>query len=214
MFLMGRELFISNVVWDFDPFGQSNWSSASLVRGRNWPPSSNNLSYQSPKIAGFDFYNQYALSNTTSWTTGTSGQGREAGAQVTYAAPLFQVRGIYDEIHNPANGQLGGSYGTTATASTPTRANTLPCSICSSASSRVQGGYQAIRSSGMTNLLPGQPSRSRMGRHDVAGDASGRADRRSVSRSTATTRATRPFTRSAARTICLSARSSISKFPG
>jgi predicted porin len=35
-FLMGRELFISNGVWDFDPFGQSNWSSASLVRSRNW----------------------------------------------------------------------------------------------------------------------------------------------------------------------------------
>jgi predicted porin len=105
--LLGRELFISNGVWDFDPFGQSNWSSASLVRGRNWPQSSNNISYQSPKIAGFDFYGQYALSNATNWNgNGTTAQGREAGAQVTYTSALFQVRGLYDEIRNPANGLL------------------------------------------------------------------------------------------------------------
>ena len=47
-FLLGRELFISNGVWDFDPFGQSNWSSASLVRGRNWLHSSNTISFQTP----------------------------------------------------------------------------------------------------------------------------------------------------------------------
>jgi predicted porin len=105
--LLGRELFISNGVWDFDPFGQSNWSSASLVRGRNWPQSSNNISYQSPKIAGFDFYGQYALSNATNWNgNGSTAQGREAGAQVTYTAALFQVRAMYDEIRNPANGLL------------------------------------------------------------------------------------------------------------
>ena len=114
-FLLGRELFISNGVWDFDPFGQSNWSSASLVRGRNWPQSSNNVSYQSPKIAGFDFYGQYALSNATNWNgNGTTPQGREAGAQVTYTTSLFQIRGLYDEIRNPANGGLYGP-GTSAT---------------------------------------------------------------------------------------------------
>src|SRR6266702_2491272 len=108
-FTMGRMLFISNGVWDFDPFGQSNWSSASLVRGRNWPQSSNNFAYQSPKIAGFYFYGQYALSNATNWNgNGTTAQGREAGAQVTYTNSLFQVRGLYDEIRNPGNGNLYG----------------------------------------------------------------------------------------------------------
>ncbi|HEX3380895.1 MAG TPA: porin, partial [Paraburkholderia sp.] len=108
-FTLGRMLFISNGVWDFDPFGQSNWSSASLVRGRNWPQSSNNFAYQSPKIAGFDFYGQYALSNATSWNgNGTTPQGREAGAQATYTNSLFQIRAMYDEIRNPANGGLYG----------------------------------------------------------------------------------------------------------
>jgi predicted porin len=106
--LLGRELFISNGVWDFDPFGQSNWSSASLVRGRNWPQSSNNVSYQSPKFAGFDVYGQYALSNATNWNgNGTTPQGREDGLQLTYTNSLFQLRGLYDEIRNPTTGTLG-----------------------------------------------------------------------------------------------------------
>src|ERR1700761_7603192 len=120
-FTMGRMLYISNGVWDFDPFGQSNWSSASLVRGRNWPQSSNNFAYQSPKIAGFDFYGQYALSNATSWNgNGTTAQGREAGAQVTYTSSLFQIRGLYDEIRNSAN---GGLYGPNTSLINPAGAN-------------------------------------------------------------------------------------------
>src|SRR5471030_970253 len=90
--LLGRELFISNGVWDFDPFVQENWSSASLVRGRNWPQVSNSFNYQSPSIAGFDFNGQYALGNSTNFNgnanagtaTAISSTGRAAGAAVTY----------------------------------------------------------------------------------------------------------------------------------
>jgi len=164
-FTMGRMLYISNGVWDFDPFGQSNWSSASLVRGRNWPQSSNNFAYQSPKIAGFDFYGQYALSNATSWNgNGTTAQGREAGAQVTYTNSLFQVRGIYDEIRNPANGALYGPN--------PSAVNTANIGNGVFAASReysalvnvflgqfkIQAAYQAVRSAGAQNVLPGQPT--------------------------------------------------------
>jgi predicted porin len=105
--LLGRELFISNGVWDFDPLGQSSWSSASLVRGRNWPISSNNVSYQSPKLAGVDVYGQYSLSNATNWNgNGTTTQGRQAGLQLTYTNAYFQLRGIYDEIRDPSNGKF------------------------------------------------------------------------------------------------------------
>ncbi|SAK41302.1 exported outer membrane porin [Caballeronia temeraria] len=162
--LLGRELFISNGVWDFDPFGQSNWSSASLVRGRNWPQSSNNISYQSPKVAGFDFYGQYALSNATNWNgNGTTAQGREAGAQITYTAPYFQVRGIYDEIRNPGNGTLGGAYNALDGGSGGNGAYAYSREYTAMVNLflgqfKVQGGYQAIRTSGMTNLLAGQPS--------------------------------------------------------
>ncbi|CAG4895982.1 porin [Paraburkholderia gardini] len=168
--LLGRELFISNGVWDFDPFGQSNWSSASLVRGRNWPQSSNNISYQSPKVAGFDFYGQYALSNATNWNgNGSTVQGREGGAQITYTNALFQIRGMYDEIRNPSNGQLGGAYnalngGTVGTDNANgngiygySREYTAAVNVFLG-QFKIQGAYQAIRSSGMSDLAPGQPT--------------------------------------------------------
>jgi predicted porin len=164
-FTMGRMLFISNGVWDFDPFGQSNWSSASLVRGRNWPQSSNNFAYQSPKIAGFDFYGQYALSNATNWNgNGTTAQGREAGAQITYTNSLFQIRGMYDEIRNPLN---GGLYGPQVDVINSANAAGGVFSASREYSAmfnvflgqfKIQGAYQAVRSAGATGVLPGQPT--------------------------------------------------------
>ncbi|MGF6410099.1 porin [Paraburkholderia sp. MM5482-R2] len=166
-FTMGRMLFISNGVWDFDPFGQSDWSSASLVRGRNWPQSSNNFAYQSPKIAGFDFYGQYALSNATSWNgNGTTPQGREAGAQVTYTTSLFQVRGLYDEIRNPTTGGLwGGPVANNGINTANTANGVFAASREYSAllnvflgQFKIQAAYQAVRSAGATGVLPGQPT--------------------------------------------------------
>src|SRR5579864_29433 len=147
----GRMLFISNGVWDFDPFGQSNWSSASLVRGRNWPQSSNNIAYQSPKFAGFDFYGQYALSNATNWNgNGTTTQGREAGAQVTYTSSLFQVRGIYDEIRNPANGQFTDPFNFSREYSA--LVNVFLGQF------KVQAAYQAIRTANAATLANAAPT--------------------------------------------------------
>ncbi|WP_233862633.1 porin [Paraburkholderia adhaesiva] len=163
--LLGRMLFISNGIWDFDPFGQSNWSSASMVRGRNWPQSSNNISYQSPNWYGFDVYGQYAFSNATSWNgNGTTPQGREAGLQLTYTSALFQVRGLYDEIRNPKNGSLGGPY-----ADTINDANVSEGPFAYSrdymamlnvflGAFKVQAGYEAIRTAGMTGTAIGQPT--------------------------------------------------------
>ena len=170
--LAGRMLFISNGIWDFDPFGQSNWSSASMVRGRNWPQSSNNISYQSPNWYGFDVYGQYAFSNATNWNgNGTTSQGREAGLQLTYTSSLFQIRGLYDEIRNPNNGQLGGIYnalngGTTTPTGTQATGNGvfaysrdyMAMFNIFLGSFKVQGGYEAIRSSGMNPGIIGQPT--------------------------------------------------------
>jgi predicted porin len=108
--LLGRELAIANGVWDFDPLGQTSWSSASLVRGRNWNKTSNNISYQSPNLYGFDAYGQYSLSNATNWNgNGTTPAGRADGLQLTYTNSLFQVRGIYDEARDP-NGKLSDVF--------------------------------------------------------------------------------------------------------
>jgi predicted porin len=157
--LLGRELFISNGVWDFDPFGQSNWSSASLVRGRNWPQSSNNVSYQSPKIAGFDVYGQYAFSNATNFNgNGTTAQGREDGLQVTYTSSLFQLRGLYDEIRNATNGTLGD-----AAAGSPNGPFSFGREYFAGANVflgqfKIQAVYQAARTSGETGVPIGTPT--------------------------------------------------------
>jgi predicted porin len=140
-FTMGRQFFIANDVFDFDPFGQTNWSSATLVRGRNWPYSSNNISYQSRKFGGFDFAGQYSFSNATSFNgNGTTSQGREAGAHITYTAALFQVRAMYDEIRSAANGQLNDPF--TASREYSAMANIFLGQV------KIQGAYQAIRTSG------------------------------------------------------------------
>jgi len=105
--LIGKQQWIANMVWDFDPLGQSNWSSASLVRGRNWPGSQNDVSYQTPTVGGFNAYGVYSLSNSTDFngntTVGTQ-NGRRDGLAVTYTATSFQLRGIYDEIRSSTGG--------------------------------------------------------------------------------------------------------------
>ncbi|RKP55785.1 porin [Pararobbsia silviterrae] len=116
-FEMGRSLFISNGVWDFDPFVQEAFSSASLVRGRNWPQVSNSFNYQSPNFYGFDFAGQYALSNSTNFNGASNAgtpaalatTGRAAGAQITYTKGFLEVRGLYDEIRD-GNGQFSNLF--------------------------------------------------------------------------------------------------------
>lgn len=97
----GRMLWISNGVWDFDPFVQEAWSSASLVRGRNWPQTSNNIDYRSPTFAGFDLQLRMALGNQSNFNLGPRGDfGRSSGAQLTYTTQKFQIRAIYDELRD------------------------------------------------------------------------------------------------------------------
>ncbi len=105
--LLGKELWISNMDWDFDPLGQSNWSSASLVGGRNWVGSQNDITYETPTVGGFNAVGVYGLSNSTNFngnTTPGTQNGRRAGFAATYTSVVFQVRGIYDEIRDSTGG--------------------------------------------------------------------------------------------------------------
>jgi predicted porin len=105
--LLGKQQWIANQVWDFDPLGQSNWSSASLVGGRNWPGSQNDVSYQTPTWGGFNAYGVYSLSDSTDFngnTTVGAQNGRRDGLSLTYTSTVFQVRTIYDEIRSSTGG--------------------------------------------------------------------------------------------------------------
>jgi predicted porin len=151
--LMGRQIFIANGVWDLDPFGQTLWSSASLVRGRNWTHTSNAVSYQSQKFDGLDAYGQYSLSDSTNWNSdgnGESTQGRQDGLQVTYASALFQLRGLYDEIRDPLNGTLDNVF-------TASREYTAGINVFLG-QFKIQGVYEASRTSSITHSTLGTPT--------------------------------------------------------
>jgi predicted porin len=108
----GRNLFIdSDGVWEFDPFVQQAVSSASLVRGRNWQQTSNNVEYHSPVFHGFDVQGQYAFGNQPgSFNTGAPGEfGRSDGIMLSYHSTMLDVRGIYDELRSQ-NGKLDNIF--------------------------------------------------------------------------------------------------------
>jgi predicted porin len=108
----GRNLFIdSDGVWEFDPMVQQAVSSASLVRGRNWQQSSNNVEYHSPVIGGVDVQGQYAFGNQANgFNRGASDDfGRSDGIMLSYHSPLLDVRGIYDELRD-SNGRMANIF--------------------------------------------------------------------------------------------------------
>jgi predicted porin len=108
---LGRDLFISNGVAAFDPFLQELFGSASLVRGRTWQQTNNNIGYLSPSYHGFDLAAQYSLGGEAgNWNGTNSGAyGRSDGLQLTYRSGLFDVRAIYDEMRD-ANGQFSNVF--------------------------------------------------------------------------------------------------------
>lgn len=108
---MGRNLFIANDQWDFDPLLQEAYSSTALVRSRNVPITSNNIEYQSPSWGGFSLHAQYTLGNQAgAFNRGASGEvGRSDGIQLTYKTPLFMLRAMYDELRD-TNGQFSNVF--------------------------------------------------------------------------------------------------------
>lgn len=107
----GRDLFISNGVSAIDPFVQEEFGSASLVRGRNWEQTNNNVGYLSPSLHGFDFAAQYSLGDQAgNWNaTNFGAYGRSDGVQLTYRAGIFDIRTIYDELRDP-NGHFSNVF--------------------------------------------------------------------------------------------------------
>ncbi|WP_408271789.1 porin [Paraburkholderia agricolaris] len=107
----GRDLFISNGVAAIDPFVQELFGSPSLVRGRNWQQTNNNVSYLSPSYHGFDFAGQYSFGGQAgSWNATNFGPfGRSDGVQLTYRTGLFDIRAIYDELRD-ANGHFSNVF--------------------------------------------------------------------------------------------------------
>jgi len=115
--LLGNQLWLSNSqLWPFDPLGQSNWSSASLSRGRNWPITSNTITWESPNWNGLNITTMYALGNQPRFNAGTlnpdgstATPGRSDGVAVTYTNDRYELIGMFDEIRD-GNGNFSDVF--------------------------------------------------------------------------------------------------------
>jgi predicted porin len=97
-FRIGKNLFISNDVWDLDPTGQQWVGSATLVRGRSWPGANNMIEYSTPDFGGFSATGQISLGEQA----GNSKANRGEGFSLTYANQDLMLRAIYSQRRNAA----------------------------------------------------------------------------------------------------------------
>jgi len=101
----GKNLSISNSVWDFDPMGQ-NWSgSALLIGGRNWNFATGAVEYWTPSLGGAGVGIQYAPGATV----GSAKANTKAGIDVFYSGGPVKLHAIYDTAAN-ANGDFDNVY--------------------------------------------------------------------------------------------------------
>ena len=158
---LGRELTLDGEdLWAYDPFAQSSWSSASLVRGRNWQASSNNINFDSQTFGGFAARVQYSLGNTTNFNDGATGnggqlnnEGRSDAVELKYNNSLLQLRAVYDEVRN-VNGALGdttnGVWGSSREYMAGGNVILGPFTL--------NAMYDALRSSGLSGVPTGIPT--------------------------------------------------------
>lgn len=101
----GKNLSISNSLYDFDPMGQNTSSSPILVGGRNWNLATGAIEYWSPDVSGAGVGLQYSPGTTV----GNAKANRKVGIDVFYSAGPLKVHAIYDTAAN-ANGEYDNVY--------------------------------------------------------------------------------------------------------
>lgn len=116
-FRLGKNLLISNDVWNLDPTGQQFISSATLVRGRNWQGASNVFEYSTPDMGGLAATVQLGLGEQAD----SSKKLSTAGVSVSYIKQDLELRAIYSQrydkdalysdVYNYSKeGIIGGTY--------------------------------------------------------------------------------------------------------
>lgn len=105
--LLGKNLSIANDVWYLDPTGQQFIGTATLVRGRSWQGNDNGIEYTTPKWGGFSATVQTGLGEQLDGFT----KLRKDGISLSYTAPSFEVRAIYD-VARDKNGKYTELFNT------------------------------------------------------------------------------------------------------
>jgi predicted porin len=103
--MFGKDLFIDNDVYNFDPMIQENMSTATLVYGRNWGGASNMVEYRSPNMGGLSIGLMAAFNNGTDTSSGTpyttTRISNEYGVSGEYDLGNLSLYAIYDEVQDP-----------------------------------------------------------------------------------------------------------------
>jgi predicted porin len=158
---LGRELTLDGEdLWAYDPFGQSSWSSASMVRGRNWQASSNNIMYDSQTYYGFAVRVQYSLGNQTNFNNGALGNGgalnnagRSDAVELKYTNSFVQLRAVYDEVRSVTGGLGDNANGVWASSREYMAGGNLILGQFT-----LNAMYDGLRSSGLNGVASGIPT--------------------------------------------------------
>ena len=110
---IGKDLFIDNDIYNFDPMIQENMSTATLVYGRNWDGASNMVEYRSPNWGGLTVGLMASFNNGTDYSTNTpyttTRVSNEYGVSGQYNIGNLSLYAIYDEMQD-AQGTYNNLY--------------------------------------------------------------------------------------------------------
>lgn len=105
--MFGKDLFIDNDVWNFDPMVQENMSTSTLVYGRNWLGASDMVEYRSPNWSGLQIGLMGSFNNGD--TVATTHISNAYGISGEYDLGNLSMYGIYDEMQDN-NGNYTNLY--------------------------------------------------------------------------------------------------------
>lgn len=98
--LIGKDLFIDNDIWGYDPMGQQNLSTATLVYGRSWNQVDQMVEYRSPSLAGLKVGAQVSFEKNSPNTQGAYSTRLSDvwGVDGQYNIGNLNVLAVYDVI--------------------------------------------------------------------------------------------------------------------
>ena len=95
--MAGRDLFIDNDIWAWDPMGQQNMSTATLVNGRNWNGAAEMVEYRSPNLDGLQIGLQSSFDKSSEITPSTR-LSDAYGVSAQYTINKLALLAVYDEV--------------------------------------------------------------------------------------------------------------------
>jgi predicted porin len=100
--VFGKDLFIDNDIYNFDPMIQENMSTPTLVYGRNWGGASDMVEYRSPDMSGFKIAGMAVFGNGD--TFNSTKVSNMYGISAEYDISKLSLYGIYDEVQDENGG--------------------------------------------------------------------------------------------------------------